>query len=177
MKLKVVTVYSNIDEQFLTDFVSRAPPELVGTVADMMAKGTSSWSSKDLDALGRAGSKVLVCSNLGVKKEFRGDLGLELSIKQTFMYLLVHFLVDSDCDVLAGTTRCDRGVNKAVYTSGGVFINRSEMHGVSVDLIGYFKENILRKRAEYSHAISDALWEKRMDLTIQKSKPNFLKAA
>lgn len=50
VKFKVVTIYSNIDEQFLTNFVSKAPPDLIPAMAEMMNTGKSGFSSKDPDS-------------------------------------------------------------------------------------------------------------------------------
>jgi hypothetical protein len=50
MKFRVVTIYSNIDEQFLTDFVAKAPPQLTDKMVELMKTGKSGFSSKDPDS-------------------------------------------------------------------------------------------------------------------------------
>lgn len=122
----------------------------------------SSWDKESFETLTKNGPRVLVCSNLAVHPDFRGEVLPGFSLKNLITYFSVKELLVSDCDAMAGTARCNRGANKAAYANGAHFIKRAQMHGVEVDLVAFYKTELENKLL---HSTSNFIWDNRIDLT------------
>lgn len=125
----------------------------------------ASWDNQSFERLTRDGSKILVCSNLGVHKDYRGRIGEDTSLKLLNIYLSVKVLLDEDYNAMAGTTRFNKGVNTAAFSNGATFLNRAEMHGVDVDLVCFYKKEILANLADLQQSLGEELWDLRVDYT------------
>ena len=125
----------------------------------------SAWDDEAFDLLTVDGNRVSIASNLTVAKEFRGEIAPEMSFKLLSVLMSTHYLLDSDCDVMTGTMRCNRGTDKSAYTSGARFIKRAQMNGSDADLVGFFKKEIQAQRLNTSNVWSETLWRNRVDLT------------
>jgi hypothetical protein len=96
------------------------------------------WPESALKKLTEDGPRILVGSSVTVDPEFRGDLGNGLRLKNLLLELMVKTMLERDVDALCGTTRNNRGVNKATYKSGATQIaSGHQLHGVEVDLVAY----------------------------------------
>lgn len=129
----------------------------------------ASWDGEAFDSLTVEGSRVSIASYLTVAPEFRGEIAPDLSLKTLSVMMSTHCLLDSDCDVMTGTMRCNRGTDKSAYKAGARFIKKSQMHGVEVDLVGFFKSDILKNYADSTNLWSETLWKNRVDLTSKGS--------
>ena len=129
----------------------------------------ASWDNEAFENLTVEGSRVSIASYLTVAPEFRGEIAPGISLKTLSVMMSTHCLLDSDCDVMTGTMRCNRGTDKSAYQAGARFIKKSKMHGVDVDLVGFFKSDILKNYEELTNLWSETLWKNRLDLTNTKS--------
>lgn len=129
----------------------------------------SAWDEEAFKKLLVDGPKVLICSYLSVHPDYRGEIAPGVSFKQLISHLSTRLLLDSDCDVMTGTTRNNRGTDKAAYATGATFIKKSSMHGVEVDLIGLFRRHIQANISQYQNFMAERLWSDRTDYTINSS--------
>ncbi len=128
----------------------------------------SSWDPTSFALLTKDGPKVMVCSNLAVDSNFRGDALPHFSLKSLAIYLCTQLMLDSDCHSMAGTTRSNRGVNKAAFNNGAHFIKRSEMHGVAVDLVAFYKSELAISTFYQERSLSRSIWDQRTDFTGER---------
>lgn len=136
-----------------------------------------SWTESSFRQLMEQGSKVSICSYLTVSPEFRGEIAPDMTLKLLTAYLATEYLLHSDCDVMTGTMRCNRGTDKVAYKAGARFLEKSEMFGVEVDLVGFFKREIEKDKEQYSHDWSRVLWESRIELFSETPKLRIAKQA
>lgn len=123
----------------------------------------SSWTDSAFTKLLKSGSRVSICSYLSVHPEFRGKMDNGFTFKQLISYLATLSFLDSDCDVMTGTMRKNRGTDKSAYACGASFLESSEMHKVEVDLVGFFKEEIQKNRSDYFSELAETLYSNRRD--------------
>ncbi|MGZ3768420.1 MAG: hypothetical protein ACXVCP_01235 [Bdellovibrio sp.] len=126
------------------------------------------WTSDALHKLVADGSRVSICSYLTVSPEFRGPIADEMTMKLLTVLMSVKCLLNSDCDVMSGTMRCNRGTDKSAYRAGARFLQKSTMYGVEVDLVGFFKQEIRNEFHKFSHIWSEYLWQNRVDLCSEQ---------
>ncbi len=124
----------------------------------------AAWDSEAHELLMKDGPRVSIGSYLSVAPDFRGEIAPGMTLKLLSVYMITHCLLDSDCDVMTGTMRCNRGTDKSAYSAGAEFIKKSKMYGVDVDLVGFFKKDIQKNYAEMTHLWSETLWQNRVDL-------------
>lgn len=127
----------------------------------------SAWDPEAFRILLSDGPKVSICSYLSVHPEFRGEVAPGVTLKLITTYLCAKMLVNSDCNVMTGTMRCNRGTDKSAYASGATFIKKSVMHDVEVDLVGFYKKHILANQGQYQHLWAEKLWNERTDYMNQ----------
>ena len=137
----------------------------------------SSWDTESFEKLVKDGSKVAICSYLSVHPDFRGEIAPGISLKLLISFMSVRTLLDSDCDVMTGTTRCNRGTDKAAYSTGATFLKKSSMHGVEVDLIAIYRRHVQANLSKFSHLWAEALWSNRIDLLPKTLRTPAKKAA
>ena len=129
----------------------------------------SAWDEESFQILISEGSKVSICSYLSVHPDYRGEIAPDVTLKLITTHLCAKVLLNSDCDVMTGTMRCNRGTDKSAYASGASFIKKSTMHAVEVDLVGFYKRRILANYSQHQHLWSERLWANRIDLMKQDS--------
>ena len=138
----------------------------------------SSWDEESYSKLVSDGKKVSICSYLSVHPDYRGEIAPEVTLKLIMVHLCARVLLDSPCDVMTGTMRCNRGTDKSAYSAGATFIKKASMHSVDVDLVGFYKKNINSNLKEYTHEWCEKLWAERMDYTkVTRFQKNNRKAA
>lgn len=125
------------------------------------------WDEESLKTLLAQGKKVLCCSNLGVRSGYRGEISPGLTLKALNIFLAVQVLLESQCQVMAGTTRADRGVNRAAFSNGAHYIKTSQMHGVEVDLVCFYKEELAKDKSIKNY-FARQLWNSRIDLAASE---------
>jgi hypothetical protein len=130
----------------------------------------SSWSEQDFERLLVDGKDIMIGGYLTVAKEFRGVLHDGQKLKDIMVALCVRTLLDSGCDVMTGTMRCNRGTEKSAYASGATFISKGKMYGVEVDIVGFFKKNILNNFETFKNDWAEHLWASRVDLSSPEIK-------
>jgi hypothetical protein len=100
------------------------------------------WPTDVLDAIAARGAKICIGSNLTVAPDWRGRPG-GVSIKEILLALSVRMFMESDADVLVGTMRNDRGMNRLGLRLGAERVHgRAIHHGVEVDLIATYRRDI-----------------------------------
>jgi hypothetical protein len=134
-----------------------------------------SWTPASFDQLISEGTRVSICSYLSVAPSFRGLIAPDMTLKLLTVLMSTECLLSSNCDVMTGTMRCNKGTDKAAYRAGARFIQKSEMYGVEVDLVGFFRKEILQKRLSCTHLWSETLWKNRIDLTNSKIDSDYYK--
>lgn len=125
----------------------------------------SSWSDSDYGPLTEFGSKVMIGGYLTVAKEYRGPLIGGKKLKDVMVALCVRTLLDSNCDVMTGTMRCNRGTDKSAYLNGATFLAKGSMFDVEVDKVGFFRKHISENFEKYQDNWAENLWSRRIDLT------------
>lgn len=133
----------------------------------------SSWSQEAINILTIKGPRVLVCSNLAVHPDYRGAIAKGIMLKNLITYLSAKELIESDCDAMSGTARVNRGANKAAYANGAHLVSKSKMHGVEVDLVAFYKDELISKLKDED---SNLIWNNRIDF-ITNNTVRILKAA
>lgn len=124
-----------------------------------------SWSPEAFDILTQDGPRVCIASYLTVAPDLRGTIAPDITLKLLIVSLCTKYLLESDCDVMTGTMRCNRGTEKSAYASGARFIQKSQMYGVDVDLVGFFKKEIQQlPPSQYTHLWSEVLWKNKIEL-------------
>jgi hypothetical protein len=127
----------------------------------------SAWPHSCLKQLSSEGKNVLVCSNLGVNPAFRGPLKMGASLKNLNIYACVRILLEDGFDAMAGTTRFNKGVHTAAYSNGAVLLGKSTMHGVAVDLVGFYRKQIEKNIDQLNQLYGEQIWNSRVDYTKQ----------
>lgn len=125
----------------------------------------SSWDEESFQILLEKGTRVGICSYLTVHQEYRGQLSENLSLKSVIAHMSAKMFLNSNCDVMTGTARCNRGTHRASYDAGARFIKQSKMHGIDVDLIGFFRDELLNNPTLNNNIWAEYLWKNRIDLT------------
>lgn len=131
----------------------------------------ASWTPTAFQRLLKDGPRVSICSYLSVHPDFRRNDELGFSLKQLISHLAVRMLLDSDADVMTGTTRCNRGTDKAAYGTGATFLEKAEMHGVEVDLIAIYRRYVSTTWSQWANPVAEELWRQRLDLTQSIKTP------
>lgn len=125
----------------------------------------NSWDDDAYKILTSDGKRVSICSYLSVHPEFRGFINTDVTFKLIMVHLCARVLLDSSCDVMTGTMRCNRGTDKSAYSAGATFIKKASMHNVEVDLVGFYKKHILANLKNYTHPWAEVVWANRIDYT------------
>lgn len=136
------------------------------------------WPEEALQQLVRDGEKVLVCSHLTVSPKYRGAVDPSgMTLKLLVSDLSVRVLLESDCAVMTGTMRNNRGAQNAAYAAGASPILRNAiMHGVEVDLVGFYRTTILREH-DLTNVWTETLWRHRSDLRHRAAEKTIPKAS
>lgn len=124
----------------------------------------NAWTPEAYDLLTADGSRVCIATYLTVDPDFRGEIAPEITLKLLIVNLCSKYIVESDCDVMTGTMRCNRGTDKSAYNSGARFIQKAQMYGVEVDLVGFFKKELQQNPQTYSNLWSESLWKNKVIL-------------
>ena len=126
------------------------------------------WPGEAIAKLTKDGPEVLVGSNIAVDPEFRGNLGEGLSLKNLIVGLMVKTFLATPADAMTGTMRCNRGMDRASYAYGATPLNlKVSHHGVEVDLVSFYRRQMLKEGLPGVDLSVEALWRNRRDLTTQ----------
>lgn len=121
------------------------------------------WPKEALEGLGSKGPNVIVCSNLTVHPLARGNK-LGVSFKDVMAGLCVERLVESGADVMTGTMRVDRGMNKATFAYGArLLLPNLIHHNVPVDLVAFFRDEMIPSSDPVVAEAVQVLWNFRRD--------------
>lgn len=124
----------------------------------------SAWDDESIKSMTSEGSHVFVCSNFAVHPDFRKEISPGISLKHLLVYISNREFIASDCHVMAGATRCNKGVNTAALSKGANYIKTSTMHKVNVDLV-------VVKRSSVENTFNDFtgnyIWNNRIDFTAE----------
>lgn len=121
------------------------------------------WTKEHIQKVHGYGDQILICGNLGIVPTARGeDLGFPL--KSIMFGFITEVCLHSSCDIVISTPRRDKNVNGTVYKWGGTMLaeNISWGHGVQVDLTGFLKAEVLKKRNHDVMPIVNELWAQRL---------------
>ncbi|WP_394841285.1 hypothetical protein LZC95_29970 [Pendulispora brunnea] len=95
------------------------------------------WPGELLDEVLARALRVCVGSNLTVAEGWRGNLN-GLRVSEVLLELAVRRFQESDADVMLGTMRNNRGMNRVSYRLGARPLReRVVHHGVEVDLVAW----------------------------------------
>lgn len=124
------------------------------------------WPDGVQAALTREGSKVMIATNVTVDSDFRGKCVEGVGIKDLICSMMIKSLLSSDADVMAGTMRCNRGMQKVAQRLGGTtLLTGVALHGVEVELVGFYRRKILSENLFVSDSIVEFLWKNRKEFT------------
>jgi hypothetical protein len=128
------------------------------------------WKESDIIGLLKDGPKVMVGSYITVHPEFRGSLQNGIRLKSTLLQLSIKSLLASDCDVMTGITRCDRGINTVAFDLGAQLLSKDVVyHGVPTDLVAWYRRDLSQKRLPMD-LFTERLWMERNAGTPSQSK-------
>jgi hypothetical protein len=103
------------------------------------------WPEAAVRALRRDGPRLCIGSNLTVRPGWRGPVAGQ-SVSRMLLEHAVREFLRSSADVMAGTMRNDRGVQRTAYALGAVPLAEGvAFHGVSVDLVAWYRADCLEK--------------------------------
>lgn len=124
-----------------------------------------SWPDEAIQGLVRDSKKVLVCSHLTVAPQYRGEVVPGMTLKVLISQMSVQRLLATDCSVMTGTMRCNKGAHTAAYTAGATpILTDQQLHGVSVDLVGFFRSTILQDADPKTMMWPRSLWNNRIEI-------------
>lgn len=127
------------------------------------------WTPEALKTLTREGPEVLICSHLTIAKDWRGALASNLSLKLLICDLSIRYFLETGFPVMTGTMRCNRGAHKSAYDVGGTPIMKNAMmHGVEVDLVGFYRREILENPELQKNIWTQTLWNRHIDISKQQ---------
>jgi hypothetical protein len=97
------------------------------------------WSPEALRTASEFGSEACILSNLTVAPAYRRVS--DINVAETLLGLAIDRFEHSRADVLIGTPRADRRVNKLAYRIGFCPIAPDVTHhGVKIDIVGYYRK-------------------------------------
>lgn len=117
------------------------------------------WKPEHLEALTSRGPRILVCSHFTIHPSAR-KLNLGFSMKDYLVGLGTQFLLASDFDAMTGAMRKDRKVHELAYKWGAVpvGVDVPSGHGDFVDLVTFFKDEVVRARTHEIAPHVQELW-------------------
>ncbi len=122
------------------------------------------WPDSALEDLCREGSRVCVSSNFTVAKGMQKKFAAEFSVKDVIVAMgIERFLMKyPHADVVAGTVRNTRGINKLIYNNGfSCLIHDVIVNGEPSDLAAFYRKSCTRTPTnERDEAMIQALLKK-----------------
>jgi hypothetical protein len=101
------------------------------------------WPREAREAACRHGSRAWVSSNITIHPGWRRPANVQLS--RLVCGLIIERFLISDADVLVGTMRNDRSMNKVTYGLGAQPLAHDIVHhGVPVDLVAFYRATCTR---------------------------------
>ena len=128
------------------------------------------WSEESIVALTQDGPSILAGTYLGVDPEFRGDLGGGMFLKDLVLGLVIKSLLESGADALAGTMRCNRGMDRSAYEHGATPIQKGVLHGVEVELVAFYRRKLSQPGIWVPDVRVESLWRGRNEIEGQHEK-------
>jgi hypothetical protein len=129
------------------------------------------WNQETLQLLCAEGSSVFVGSNITVDAEYRGELSGGIKMKALLTGLQIQAFLDSGAAVMAGTMRCNKGMEKQAYAYGASLLKSGVTHhGVDVDLVAFYREQL--KYPPVRDLLVERLWRQRSEFTFSKQYEN-----
>lgn len=132
----------------------------------------SNWNESHISSLCSKGKKVIICSYFTVHQNVRRD-SLGFSAKDLMCGLLVETFLHSKADCMTGAVRINKGVNSLVERWGATPIaqNIPSNNNALVDLVGFYKDDILKNNFHEYKPIVQNLWHERLVIP-QKTEHN-----
>ena len=120
------------------------------------------WPQEAFKKLCAHGNKAAIGSQITIHSGYRGESPFG-RIKNVITSLSLRHLMDTDVDVIAGTMRADKGMNRLFYNCGAEPIESHViLHNVEVDLVAFFpKVNPIKIASESRDAI-EMIWGNRV---------------
>lgn len=137
----------------------------------------SNWGAEHLEKLCSRGPNIIICSQFTVHQRGRGKT-LGISGKELLAGMAVQTFINSEADGMTGAVRVDKGVNGAGLRWGAYSIESRvpcEFGENNTELIGFFKDFILRQPKHELSEVAEALWRDRLIISRKNLKDQFLK--
>lgn len=128
------------------------------------------WPESAKNKLIAHGKRVAVGSYITVDEHYRGDMGLGLKLKDLLMGLALKESELLGADVMTGTLRCNRGMRSSGDRFGSVHLETTSHHGVEVDLVAFYVQELKEKGLFNSHVGVERLWRGRQDLSLLRKQ-------
>lgn len=123
------------------------------------------WTDEAVRKLLRDGPRILVGSNITVDACFRGKLEDGTRLKNLLVGLMARTFIESGHDAMAGTMRCDRGMQRAAHEFGAEPLQSGVLHhGVEVELISFYRKRLLGDGTLRTDLNVESIWSRRRDL-------------
>jgi hypothetical protein len=109
--------------------------------------------------------KVMTLEYLLLDPEFR-KTKVGKSLASLVVSLSLRAFQTTSADAAIGVTRNDRGVNNMVYKKGAVCLEASShLHNVTIDVVAFFKSQIVEDLQGQDFDLFQHIWNERMDRT------------
>ena len=124
------------------------------------------WNEQACADLVKEGPRILVSSQFSIEEGFRGK-SLGFNLKDVLGVLSVELFLSTDCDVMTGALRKNRGVDKVGDRISGTKIQEATPsgHGDFVDLFAFYRSNLEAARNSLMVPALQLLWANRNDST------------
>ncbi|MDB5036698.1 MAG: hypothetical protein JWQ35_226 [Bacteriovoracaceae bacterium] len=128
------------------------------------------YPSAVLDALkSRGAHQFMTMEYLYVDPNWRRSI-IGISMADVICSLGLKIFSNSANDAVISITRNERKVNQMLYDKGAECLAKDlQLHNVTVDIIGFFKNKILETSSEEAN-LAKKLWEERLDTTLPTEK-------
>lgn len=122
------------------------------------------WTDDDIRKLTRDGQDVLICNNLTVSKNYRGDIAEGLPTKYLISQLSSMHLIDTGLPVMTGAMRRARGAHKAALGAGATYLSTGVgLYGWELDMVAFYRKEILDDRSCHEGIWLRDIWRRRED--------------
>jgi hypothetical protein len=124
------------------------------------------WPDEAISKLRKDGDNIVVGSNITIDRAFRGKdkLAGGLSVKSLLVDLAVATFLESRADAMTGTMRCNRGMHDLARAFGATqLVSGVLKHGVEVELMAFYRRELLERRVPGEIPAVEKLWECRTD--------------
>lgn len=119
------------------------------------------WTDADVERLQRDGKQVLICSNLTVSTEHRGELMPGLNTKVLILQLAIRRFLATAYPTASGAMRLARGAEKAAYAVGGQYLSTGKgLYGWDLDMVAFYRSELEKNPIMQKDTLAQSLWRK-----------------